>query len=44
MPTLGIEEKWLLGWQGYVLGTYLSGCEGEEKCSSRQVRTRDFRL
>lgn len=25
MPTLGIEEKWLLGWQGYLLGTHLSG-------------------
>lgn len=31
MPTLGIEEKWLLGWQGYLLGTHLGECEGERK-------------
>lgn len=29
MPTLGIE-KWLLGWQGYLLGIHLSGCIPKE--------------
>lgn len=36
MPTLGIVEKWLLGWQGYLLGTHLSGCIPKEPSFSER--------
>lgn len=35
-PPLGLEERWLLGWQGYVLLAHLSGCVTEEISLSKR--------